>query len=297
MALLSVLSVLFAVTQSIEVIIGGDDMELIETPHGFRPSKCVIRHEENVEITELKDGSGVYAYYPGSQLTRFYETDPDCIDNVKQLYSNKNDSNLKAWEDYAYFTTPDEMGNFTSTYVLPNESPTGGKQLLYYFIGFQNNDDPGVTIVQPVVNYDKSGQYPEGWSMEPWNCCPAGQSHTGKNVVLSPGESALAWVYAEGAGNDVVIGMSKADGSQPTVLTVKDNNRRFDWACATLEDYSATCSETNKEPFYCNKMVLTSLKGANVSPDWKTTGQASCKGGAVVSDNGASVAIYGQDKP
>eukprot|EP00486_Rosalina_sp_Unknown_P001888 CAMPEP_0201575986 /NCGR_PEP_ID=MMETSP0190_2-20130828/21500_1 /ASSEMBLY_ACC=CAM_ASM_000263 /TAXON_ID=37353 /ORGANISM="Rosalina sp." /LENGTH=300 /DNA_ID=CAMNT_0048006299 /DNA_START=57 /DNA_END=959 /DNA_ORIENTATION=- len=296
MALLSVFSVLFAVTQSIEVIFGGDGMELIQTPHGFRPSKCIIRHEENVEITELKDGSGVYAYYPGSQLTKFFEADPDCIEDWHAL-SDTNTSNLKAWEDYAYFTTPEEMGNFTSTYVIPNESPKGGSQLLYYFIGFQNNDDPGVTIVQPVVNYDLSGQYVKGWSMEPWNCCPAGQSHTGKNVVMAPGDSALAWVYAEGAGNDVVIGMSKADGSDPTVLTVKDNNRRFDWACATLEDYSATCAETNKDPFACNNNVLTSLKGTNVSPDWKTTGQAICNGGAVVTNSGADVAIYGQDCP
>ena len=63
MALLSVLAVLFTVTQSIE----GDGMDLVQTPHGFRPSKCIIRHEENVEITELNDGSGVYAYYPESQ--------------------------------------------------------------------------------------------------------------------------------------------------------------------------------------------------------------------------------------
>ena len=37
-----------------------------------------------------------------------------------------------AWEDYAYFTTPEEVGNYTSTYQIPNESPTGTDQLLYY---------------------------------------------------------------------------------------------------------------------------------------------------------------------
>ena len=168
MALLLVLTILFAVTQSMKVIIGGDGMDLVQTPHGFRPSKCVIRHEENVEITELKDGSGVYAYYPKLQLTKFFPADQDCIDNAKALFAkdrNGKSPNLKAWEDYAYFTTKVEMGNFTSTYQIPNESPKGGKQLLYYFIGFQNNDDADITIVQPVVNYDLSGQYVNGWSM------------------------------------------------------------------------------------------------------------------------------------
>lgn len=112
---------------------------------------------------------------------------------------------------------------------------------------------------------------------------------------MGPGEDALAWIYADTS--DVVIGQSKSDGSQPTVLTVKNNNRKFDWACATLEDYSATCAETNKEPFICSKMVLTSQKGTNVSPEWKSTGQASCRGGVTIADSGASVSIYGQDKP
>eukprot|EP01083_Nonionella_stella_P230760 815428_1 len=295
---MALLSILFAF-QCANALFGGDGTDLIETPHGFRPSKCIIRHEENVEITELSDGTGVYAYYPESQTTKFFAVDPYCVNNARELFSKKDNTSygLQAWEDYASFTCPSEMGNFTSTYQIPNESPSGGKQLLYYFIGFQNNDDAAVSIIQPVVNYDLSGQFPTGWSMEPWNCCPAGQTHTGKNVVMGPGEEALSWVYAEGQGKNVVIGLSKSDGSSPTVLTVKDNNRRFNWACATLEDYSATCAETNAKAFTCAKMVLTDLKGANITPKWKSTGQASCKGGVVISSDQTSVAIYGQNKP
>jgi hypothetical protein len=276
----------------------------VQTPHGYRPSRCIIRHEEDVEIEELSDGSGVIAHYPASKLTKFFAADPYCIENAKQLFASNETSPtsdmynpLRAWEDYAYFTTPSIMGNFTTTYQIPNESPAGGSELLYYFIGFQNNDDSDVTIVQPVVNYDLSGQYPKGWSMEPWNCCPAGQSHEGSNVVMSPGESALAWVYAKGGTSDVVIGMSKIDNSSPTTLTVKNNNRKFDWACCTLEDYSATCSETNGKPFNCTKMVLTALDGTNVAPDWRTTGQASCDGGALQNSDGTSVYVYGHDMP
>jgi len=285
---------------STQALFGGDDIELIQTPHGFRPNRCIIRHDENVEITELNDGSGVYAFYPDSKSTKFIPSDPYCIDNANKLFAkrdNKTSYNLQQWEDYAYFTCPSEMGNFTSVYQIPNESPNGGSQLLYYFIGFQNDDDAAISIIQPVVNYDLSGQFPKGWSMEPWNCCPAGQSHTGKNVIMKPGEEANAWIYAEGEGKDVVIGMSKIDGSDATVLTVKDNNRKFNWACATLEDYSASCAETNSKPFNCTKMVLTDLRGSNIAPEWQSTGQASCRGGAVISSDKTNVYIYGQDKP
>ena len=114
---------------------------------------------------------------------------------------------------------------------------------------------------------------------------------------MGPGQEALGWVYAQGGENDVIIGMSRTNGSDTTVLTVRNENRRFDWACATLEDYDATCPETNAQPFNCTKMVLTSLNGANVTPEWQTTGQAKCDGGAIISNNGADVSIYGHDKP
>ena len=165
---LSCLIASFVTFESAQALFGGDGMELIQTPHGYRPSRCIIRHEENVEITELKDGSGVYAFYPDSKSTKFIPADPYCIENAKQLLTkrgNETSPGLEAWEDYAYFTCPSEMGNFTSVYQIPDESPKGGSQLLYYFIGFQNDDDASISIVQPVVNYDLSGQYPNGWSM------------------------------------------------------------------------------------------------------------------------------------
>ena len=61
------------------------------------------------------------------------------------------------------------MGNFTTKMQIPNENMKDYGQIMYYFIGMQNNGDRGpVTIIQPVVTYCNSGCDPvsslPGWS-------------------------------------------------------------------------------------------------------------------------------------
>eukprot|EP01084_Bolivina_argentea_P128063 226417_1 len=186
---MTVLTTLFAlVTATTATLLGGDGTDLVETPHGFRPSRCIIRHDESpVEITEIK-GKGVKAWYPNSKRSVFFPNDPYCEKQARDLLAKRNGDS--GFADYVSLTTPTQVGNFTATYQIPNESPTGGTQLLYYWIGFENKGDSVEGIVyQPVVNYDLSGQFAKGWSMEPWNCCPQGQTHIGKNVVMGPGQS------------------------------------------------------------------------------------------------------------
>jgi hypothetical protein len=267
--------------------LGEDGHDLIRTPHGYRPAKCVHFAETGSILKERENYTEVYN--PTSGLTTIIERDEDCVKNARGL--------LRTWVDYTGWTTTSAVGNFTSVYTIPNENPTSSGQLLYYFIGFQNNDDAAVTIVQPVVNYcGNCGQYSNGWSMEPWNCCPNGQSWYGSNQKISAGDSVNAWVYAEGSGGNVVIGMSKGSNS-PTTLTVADNSRTFDWACATLEEYDVTtCSSYNSQPFGCTQMEITALNGQKLTPSWSATGQSRCDGGPVI-NSPADVEIYGTNKP
>ena len=44
-------------------------------------------------------------------------------------------------------------------------------------------------------------------------------------------------------------------------------------------------------------MFVRSINGLEPPLDWQTTGQASCDGGVIVSNDGSDVAIYGHDKP
>lgn len=268
--------------------IGGIDneMALVPTPHGMRPSKCVIRHDSNDVHLEYNE-TGTTAFYRDTGETRFFPADPDCIENARQLMAN---GGLQAWDVDASYTPSSKMGTFNATYTIPNESPPcTGSSLLYWFIGFQNNDGSGgkgVTIVQPVVNYQFNK-----WVMEPWNCCPSGQSNTGKTIDMAPGYKAATWIVSDK--EDVSIGM--AYGAQQSVLTVKDNGRNWDWCCVTLEEYGASCTNYPDKEFDFSQMVLQSLEGANVSPSWRAN-RGSCDGGAKII-SAQEVQIYGKDMP
>jgi len=260
-------------------------MNLVQTPHGLRPSKCVIRHDSNDVHLEY-DETGTTAYYADTGETKFFPADPDCIANAQELMNN---GGLQAWDVDASYTPPSNMGTFNATYQIPNQSPpcTGGS-LLYWFIGFQNNDGSGLglTIVQPVVNY----QYNK-WVMEPWNCCPSGQSNTGRQIAMGPGYQAKAWIDA--TRQNVAIGLSY--GAQQSVLNVKDAGRNFDWACVTLEEYGASCNNYPDKPFNFTDMTMATLTGQNLQPKWRAN-RGACNGGAVI-DGPTEVQIYGKDMP
>ena len=162
----------------------------------------------------------------------------------------------------------------------------------------QNNDDFDVSIIQPVVNYCGNcgdNGFPDKWSMEPWNCCIAGMTWTGKNVVLKSGAQVDAYMYIEGG--NIVIGQTDIATNNNTEMTVKDDRRTFDWVAATLEEYSVVeCSSYTQQPFNMTKMNIVQADGTVVTPKWKETGQAKCKGGVVIEDP-LNVQVYGANMP
>lgn len=260
--------------------------QYIQTPHGLRLKQCVHEAEE-YEVVITDKGNGVEAFYPLTNRRVFHPLLDECIQEL-------NNSKLGDWEDYAYEYTP-TMGNFSSLYTLPDENPTPAKQLLYYFIGLVNFDNEPETIIQPVAQYDYSGQYPDGWSMESWNCCPSGQTWSSKTIKLSEDAKNIE-NYCSSNTTDIVVEMSY--NGQTTSLTQSDINRSFNWICATLEAYSVPqCSDYNDKPFNFTNMVITTANGENYTPKWSTTSNnKQCRGGAVIYANN-DVGVYGTDAP
>jgi len=184
---------------------------------------------------------------------------------------------------YASATMPGTMGKFSGKYAVPDQSPapTGG-ELLYYFLGLQNDGQTDLTIIQPVVTYCANcgdHQVPNGWSMMATNCCPAGQTWYGPVVSITQGASIDALVTSNVS--DAFISMTY--NSKTSSLTVKDNNRVFNWAAVTLEEYNVEqCSEYTSSPFEVSNMVLTTAAGANVSPKWSSNNDVVCHGSAQI---------------
>eukprot|EP01084_Bolivina_argentea_P123692 219191_1 len=186
---------------------------MVATPHGIRPIQCVHEVKDNNHIIRpLTDG--VLVEYPGLQTEEWFPELPECVENMKQLQAQRAERSLNltngGWEIYGGYNTKNAMGNFSAKYIVPNESPQNDGQILYYFLGMQDNGENNLTIIQPCIGYCPAaggcgsayGNY-AGWSMSSWNCCPSGETHYGKGVKLEPGVTVDAYTYS--TGNDAYV--------------------------------------------------------------------------------------------
>jgi len=284
------------------------NVTMIATPYGQFPIDCVhVAEENNAFILPVKNG--VWVHYPESKRRVFHPQLPHCMENMERLKELRAQGNgltiLTEWEDYASATMPDTMGTFYAEYTLPSASPdaTGG-EILYFFIGMQDDGQTELTIIQPVVSYCAesskcdAGQHtllPLGWSMMATNCCPSGQTWYGPVKALTA--SAQVHGSCGSNGNIVNITMTNVGNGDTSSLTQPNINRKFNWAAATLEQYYAdACTDYNSEPFNYNNMKLTSLTGTSVTPNWKTTtGTNGCNPKVTITD-AFNIAITGSTK-
>eukprot|EP01084_Bolivina_argentea_P120639 213864_1 len=254
--------------------------DYVLTPHGKRLKQCVHTAEEYEAVLTDK-GNGVEVFYPVTNRTIFHPALPECIEEAKNI------RNLYAWQDNAYDSSTPAMGTFYSAYNIPDESPPNKKQLLYFFIGMVNfGGTLGETIIQPVVNYDQTGQYPTGWSMESWNCCPSGQSHTSKNIKLKQN---INGIPTECIADGQNINVTMSYGGQSTTLVQKQSGRTFKYIDATLEEYgvnSQNCDAFTSKVFNFTNMKINDATGKAYTPNWviQDNAAAKCKGQTIQYD-------------
>mmetsp|Transcript_58958 Transcript_58958/g.53103 ORF Transcript_58958/g.53103 Transcript_58958/m.53103 type:complete len:167 (+) Transcript_58958:2-502(+) len=145
----------------------------------------------------------------------------------------------------------------------------------------------GETIIQPVVNYDNTGQYPTGWSMESWNCCPSGQSHSSKNIKLAPGITGIPNSCSADGTN---INVTMSYNGETSTLVAKQASRTFKYIDATLEEYGETstaCDGFNSKVFNFTRMKITDATGSAYTPRWEIQDNAAvkCKGSTIKYDD------------
>ena len=119
---------------------------MFATPHGLRPQQCVHQVKDNNHIIHHMP-DGVHIEYPGLGTSEFYPELPECVENMKQLQSQRQyvqtNSNLTngGWEIYGGYYTKQSMGNFTVSYVVPDEDPSNeGTVPFHRFSANASND-------------------------------------------------------------------------------------------------------------------------------------------------------------
>jgi hypothetical protein len=251
--------------------------KLVPTPFGLRPEICVTRNvPSGSTIKEVVDG--IEIHHPTGELHKLPKHQ-ECIEYHNNWLKNnftKVANPLDGWLDYASWYPPsaDEVNSFTANYLVPPSPVTNSNQVLFYFIGTQNNGGSTVTILQPVLTW---GNGLNGWSYASWNCCPAGQQQESTPFQgFGPGDTLQGAIQA--SGNNWIV--TSSWNGKSTSLNVADASRDFNWVDVTLETYSVSgCGEFPNGPMVFSNMVLTLDNAGVVSVPWgKNTGATECNG-------------------
>jgi len=276
--------------------------EIVITPFGPRPSECVLEVPSGSYVVP-GEGDQLVINIPaiGDQPSQvqYFKAPPHCGDDIPAIRQKRamkrslpqtqpsNTSETNGWLDYVGWYPPAGQNNlysFTSTYVVPqNPGNTQGKQVLFYFIGMQDNDVPSaVNILQPVLTW---GNGYNQWYVKSWICCP-------KNITVS---SPPLFGLQPGSQIQGIINRVNADdwtidsifNGKHTTLSAQVGGYQYNWADVTLEVYYIdTCPDFAKGRAFFNALVLKDAQGQVLVPGWqKLSGTTLCNGN--IAANGA----------
>jgi len=278
------------------------DMEI--TPFGIRPKECVLQIPHNAYVKAVGSKLQIIEQTEKGEVIRYHTPHPKCSEDIESVLaqhkarrtSNKRTlesvEDNQGWLDYAGWYPPggeNNLQSFTSTYVVPGNPPvTTDNQVLFYFIGFQDNDDPGaVNIVQPVLTW---GNGYTQWYAKSWACCPANITVSSPPIFGLQAGSTLRGTIARASPSTWSITSTNPAG-QKTTLNAQVGDYQYNWADVTLEVYTISqCGDFAPGKAYFNKLVMTDNVGQVLTPSWTMTPTSEC-GGQIVQTSPTSIYI------
>jgi len=272
--------------------------EFRTTPFGVRPRECVL---------EVESGSHIYNDHPtGVRVVSAEGVEtihiPDSIcheDNVVEKYIARKKGGVEAgafpingWLDNAGWYPPSGQNNldsFLSTYTTPGDPAlTTGSEVLFYFIGMQNNAYPGaVNILQPVLTW---GNGVKGWNVASWDCCPKNITVVSTTLTgFGAGDTIKGTIKRQDSSTWMIDSLVTKTGKN-TTLYAHVGNYLYDWADVTLEVYNVVaCGDFANGPMTFSGLTLKDVQQATLSPAWSLTGTTDCSGHITVSGTTATI--------
>jgi len=282
--------------------------ELVLTPFGHRPSECVLEVPSGSTVIPGEDDLLIIstpALDDQPSQIKYYKAPRHCGDDIEAIrekrramrktgpqLASSNVSETNGWLDYVGCYPPageNNLRGFTSTYVVPeNPGNANGKQVLFYFIGMQDNDNSSaVNILQPVLTW---GNGYNRWYVKSWVCCP-------KNITVSSpplfglvaGSQVQGVISRESPSNWLI---DSVFNGQHTTLNSQVGDYIYNWADVTLEVYYINdCTDLAKGKAYFNALVLTDAQGQALNPKWQKYSGATLCGGSIVAASANSYYI------
>jgi len=183
------------------------------------------------------------------------------------------------WLDNAGAYPLGQAGNishFSGLYTVPGDPASDNGQVLFYFIGMQDNNFAAVNIIQPVLTW---GNGVKGWNLASWDCCPSNITvHSPTITGFGAGDQIRGTLQRQDSSTWLIDSSIVKSGAN-TTLTSHVGTYLYDWSDVTLEVYSvATCAEFAKGPMQFTNLQLLGPTNNTLSPSWSLTGATGCSG-------------------
>jgi len=280
-------ALVFAVFLLFEVYAQRVPEGMVITPYGIRSAKCVLEVESGSHLYETPEGLRVTIESNGQVLSERIVTVPEeCHHDgfVENYIRNRQTSRvgftpINGWLDNAGWYPPsgeNNLNSFTATYTVPGNPPSDSGQVLFYFIGMQDNAYSAVNILQPVLTW---GNGIQGWNLASWDCCPSNISVASKSITgFGAGDQIYGTIQRMNSDTWEVNSVIAKSGAN-TTLYPQVGTYLYDWADVTLEVYSVSeCTQFAKGPMTFSKLVLKDAQGQSLSPQWDFTKATTCSG-------------------
>jgi len=268
---------------------------LVITPFGRRLRQCVLEVESGSHVYEHGDNLRITRELNGQVLSSYeYVVPAEChtdgfVEKQRETMSTKRRANKykrlgespvpDGWLDNAGAYPLGQAGNishFSGLYTVPGDPASDAGQVLFYFIGMQDNNYAAVNIIQPVLTW---GNGVKGWNLASWDCCPKNITVQSKTITGFGAGDQIRGTLQRQVDQTWIIDSTIVKSGANTTLTSHVGPYLYDWSDVTLEVYSTTtCPEFAKGPMQFTNLSLLGPTGNALSPSWTLTGTTGCDG-------------------
>jgi hypothetical protein len=245
--------------------------DLIATPIGRVPRKCVHHVPSGAEIVDDESGTMVHFQGVSTQIT-------PCGINYRNVAPSFS-SNYDGWLAYTSWEYSAGIDVFTGYFSVPN-NPKQVPEVLYIFTGLQNLNwipliDPSSSsmgqnfdIIQPVLQYPgDSGNY---WSVKNWYVTVVGDVLVSSEIRTVAGDNIFGNMTRTGAESYYIAGTSQKSGKTSSLSVTRSRLSIQPWAYNVLECYG--CENCNYEPTQPTQFTQLELYAGTtqLTPQWTT---------------------------
>jgi len=272
------------------------------TPFGVRPKACVLEVPSGSRISETETGVKVVSEIDGLIIENHHVPAPECHeDHIIERYNAQRAAQragekdigsgaINGWLDNAGWYPPTGQNNldsFISTYTVPGNPTFNSDQVLFYFIGMQDNAYAAVNIIQPVLTW---GNGVTGWNLASWDCCPKNITVQSTTLTGFGAGDQITGTIKRANADTWIIDSTIVKSGKNTTLYSEVGDYLYNWADVTLEVYNlATCNQFAVGPMTFSNLILKDQQQQVLTPTWTVTGTTSCNGHEVV--NGTMITI------